>query len=268
MSAIAILAVPFVTSAQESSGQPLWEIGAAGAAVSQLAYPGASQHVNHGLALPFLIYRGEYLRVDRSGAGIRAIKTSNFELDVGVAGSFGSSSNDIEARRGMPDLGTFAEFGPRLTWHLGLGPGNGQLRAEFPLRGVFDLSDHLALKGVAFEPELVFVRRSQAGWNYRTGVGAVFGDKRLADTFYGVASSYATAGRPSYVAEGGLVAWRLSTSLFRKLSPDWRLFGFARLETVGGAANQSSPLVQSKTGASVGLGFTYTWMRSESQTTD
>jgi len=41
------------------------------------------------------------------------------------------------------------------------------------------------------------------------------------------------------------------------------LFGFARLDTVAGAANENSPLVRRSTGASVGLGVAYTWMRSE-----
>lgn len=254
--------------AQESAGLPLWEIGAVGVAVSQQAYPGASGRVNPGLALPFLVYRGEFLRADRESAGIRAVKTPTFEIDVGVAASFGSSSDDVAVRRGMPDLGTLVEFGPRLKWHLGQGPGQGRLRAEFPLRGVFDLNDRLAHKGMAFEPELIFERRTQGGWSYSTSIGAVWGDRRLADMFYGVAAVHATAGRTAYVADSGLIAWRLSASLSRDLSPDLRLFGFAHVDNVAGAANESSPLVQQKTGASVGLGLTYTWKRSESRAAD
>ena len=207
-------------------------------------------------------------RADRESAGIRAVKTPTFEIDVGVAASFGSSSDDVAVRRGMPDLGTLVEFGPRLKWHLGQGPGKGRLRAEFPLRGVFELNDRLAHKGMAFEPELIFERRAQGGWSYSTSIGAVWGDRRLADMFYGVAAVHATAGRTAYVADSGLIAWRLSASLSRDLSPDLRLFGFAHVDNVAGAANESSPLVQQKTGASVGLGLTYTWKRSESRATD
>lgn len=264
--ALATAAVPSL--AQEAAGLPLWEIGAVGLAVSQQAYPGASARVHRGLALPFLIYRGEFLRVDRGSAGIRAFRTPAFEVDVGVAGAFGSRSEEIEVRRGMPDLGTLVEFGPRLKWHIGQGPGNGRFRAEFPLRGVFDLNDHLAHKGMAFEPELIFERPAQGGWSYSTSIGAVWGDRRLADTFYGVAPIHAMAGRPAYVADSGLIAWRLSASFSRKLSPDLRLFGFARADSVAGAANESSPLVQQTTGASVGLGLTYTWKQSKDQAAD
>ena len=38
----------------------------------------------------------------------------------------------------MPDLGTLVEFGPRVKWNLGSGPGNGRWRAELAVRGVFD----------------------------------------------------------------------------------------------------------------------------------
>jgi len=254
--------------AEDPSGLPLWEIGAVGVAVSQQAYPGASERVNRGLALPFLVYRGEFLRADRGSAGIRALKTPVFEVDVGVAASFGSDANDIEARRGMPDLGTRVEFGPRLKWNIWQGKGNGRLRAEFPFRGVFDLSDGLAHKGMAFEPRLIFEGPAPGGWSHNTSIGAVWGDRRLADTFYGVAPIYATPGRAAYVADSGLVAWRLSADFSRKLSPDLRLFVFARADSVAGAANRLSPLVQQKTGASVGLGLVYTWKRSESRAVD
>ena len=34
-------------------------------------------------------------------AGLRAFKTERFELDVGFSGAFGSSTDEVEARRGM-----------------------------------------------------------------------------------------------------------------------------------------------------------------------
>jgi outer membrane scaffolding protein for murein synthesis (MipA/OmpV family) len=260
---LANAALPVCSAAQDLAAPPLWEIGAVGVAISQQAYPGAVERVNKGIALPFLVYRGEYFRVDRGSAGIRTLKTDAVEVDVGVAGSLGAKSDAIEARRGMPNLGMLAEFGPRLRWNLGAGPGQGNWRAEFPVRGVFDLNNGLAHKGTAFEPELIFERRGQGDWNYSTGLGAVWGDRQLAETFYGVAPVYATPARFAYRAEGGLFAWRLSASLSRKLTPNLRLFGFARADLLSGSANGSSPLVERKTGTSLGLVLAYTWKQSE-----
>lgn len=254
--------------AQGQSAAPLWELGGVAIGVSQQAYPGSDQKVNRALALPYFVYRGEVLRADRDTAGIRALKTQNFEIDVGVAGSFGSGSRSIDARQGMPELGTLVELGPRLKWKLGTAPGNGQWRAEIPLRGVFDLSNRFDHKGLSFEPKLIYEGQSISGWRYNASIGAIFADVKLAQTFYEVNSAQATALRPAYVASSGLVAWRLGSTFSRNLSPDLRLFGFARLDTVAGAANERSPLVRQTTGTTFGMGVTYNWLRSEQRGQD
>jgi outer membrane scaffolding protein for murein synthesis (MipA/OmpV family) len=115
---------------------------------------------------------------------------------------------------------------------------------------------------------LVYERQSNNGWRYNASVGAVIADTKLAQTLYEVGSQDATALRPAYGAKSGLVSWRLGTSFSRSLDRDWSLFGFARVDTVAGAANESSPLVRQTTGATVGLGVSYTWMRSERRAQD
>ncbi len=258
----AFFAAPYILHAQESTPLPLWEIGAGVLAASQQAYPGAAQRVGRGLVFPYLIYRGKIFRSDSEGLGLVAYKTPQIELDVGFAGAFGSNSNDVEARRGMPDLGTLVEFGPRLKWNLGAGPANGRLRADFAVRGVFDLSDGFSNKGISFEPKLVYERAS-GPWRYNTSAGLIMGNQKLADTFYGVAPIYATATRPAYSAETGLVAVRLAANISRQLSPHVRLFGFAQLDSLAGAANNASPLVQKRTGSTLGMGLIYTFAKSD-----
>jgi MipA family protein len=265
----AVLALPAVVAAQGGApALPLWEIGGFGLGVSQQAYPGSDQQVKRALVLPFLVYRGRLLRADNDGAGLRALKTPDYELDIGVAAAFGSSSQDIVARRGMPGLGTLVEFGPRLKLELGGNAAQGRWRADLPLRGVFDLSDGAAQRGLAFEPELKFQRRSAAGWRYSLGLGALIADQRLADTFYGVTPAQATATRSAYNARAGLVAWRGAATLSTHLGTDVQLFGFVRADSVAGAANRHSPLVRRTTGASAGLGLSYTWLRSSSTAVD
>jgi MipA family protein len=245
----------------------LWEVGGVAFGVSQQAYPGSDERVNRALPLPYFIYRGQLLRADREEAGIRTLKTDTLELDVGLAGSFGAGSGSLAARQGMRELGTLVELGPRLKWRLGATPDGGRLTAEFPLRAVFDLSDSAAHRGVSFEPRLAYARQSGL-WRYGASAGALFADTRLARTYYQVDAAEAIAGRPAYDAQSGLVAWRLGGSLSRRLSRDWTLFGFARLNSVAGAANESSPLVRRTTGASVGFGVAYTWLRSEQPAQD
>jgi MipA family protein len=266
LSLVAVLAIgPLTVWAQDGpslSAKPLWELGVIGFGVSQQAFPGARQQTQRALLLPYVIYRGQFLRADRDTLGLRAFKTEQFELDVGFAGSFGSSSDDLTVRNGMPDLGTLVEFGPRIKWHLGASPQLGRLRAEASLRGVFDLDDGFRHRGISFEPRLVHERRTASGWNHSSSIGLVAGNRQLGDTLYGVAPVYATSERPAYAGQSGLVAWRLGTSVSKQLAPDWTLYGFARFDSVAGAANRASALVEKRHGASVGMGLSYTWARS------
>lgn len=267
--ALACLLAAGTASAQApATSKPLWELGGVALGVSQQAYPGSDQQVNRALALPFFLYRGPILRADGETLGVRAVKTPTVEVDLGVAASLGSSSRQLDARRGMPTLGTLVEAGPRVKWQLGDGPAGAKWQANFPLRAVFDLSDSLSQRGLAFEPELVLSRNTSNGWSWSARGGLVAGNRKLNDTFYGVAPVFATAARPAYEAKSGLIAWRLGASASRPITPDWSFFTFARVDTVAGAANDNSPLVRQKTGASVGLGVSYTWLRSERRAAD
>jgi hypothetical protein len=214
------------------------------------------------------LYRGPWLRIDRGAFGLRAVKKSDFELDIGFSGSLGARSKDAPARLGMPELGTLVEFGPRGRWDLGAAPAGGQWRLELPLRGVFDVSDRFASRGLALEPEIQWNHSGLAGWRLTASAGALLGDRQLAGTFYDVAPAYATALRPAYDAKAGLIAWRLGLTASHRLTRDWRVFGFGRLDSVAGAANADSPLVSRTTGYSAGIGLQWTWMRSERAAAD
>jgi outer membrane scaffolding protein for murein synthesis (MipA/OmpV family) len=245
------------------AADPLWEVGGVAFGLTQQAWPGASEDVRRAIALPYVLYRGPWLRIDRGAFGVRAVKKSDFELDIGFSASLGARSKDSPARLGMPELGTLVEFGPRGRWDLGAAPAGGQWRLELPLRGVFDVSDRFASRGLALEPELQWNHSSLAGWRLTASAGALLGDRHLAGTFYDVAPAYATGLRPAYEAKAGLISWRLGLTASHRLTRDWRVFGFGRLDSVAGAANADSPLVSRTTGYSAGVGLQWTWMRSE-----
>lgn len=259
--------------AQDEPGpKPLWELGVAGIGTSQQAYPGADHQVQRVLALPYAIYRGQWLRAENNTFGLRALKTARTELDIGFAGSFGSSARASPVRQGMPDIGTLIEFGPRLKVRLGSlalpGAGAGRLQAQFPLRGVFDASNGFASRGLAFEPELSWATRTPGGINWGINIGALVGSEKLNDVFYEVAPSYVQVGRPAFDAKAGLVSLRAGISGGMRVAPDWFLFAYARVDSVTGAVNRASPLVQRTNGATVGIGFSWTGMRSQAPAFD
>jgi MipA family protein len=243
--------------------KPLWEAGLFGFAVSQAAYPGAADRVQRGIALPFVIYRGKFLRADESTVGVRAIKTPTTEVDIGVSGSFGASSNDVKVREGMPALGTLLEFGPRLKVDLGAPLPRSRLRFELPARGVFDLSNSFRNRGFAVAPELDLRTPLIEGTELGARIGLILGDRKLNHYLYGVDPAFATATRAAYEGKAGLIATRLGLSTSTALAKDWQVFSFLRYDVVKGAANEASPLVLKSGGASVGVGLSWTFWRSE-----
>ena len=242
--------------------KPLWELGLFALAGSQQAYPGSALRVHPRLALPFVIYRGPLLRADEEGMGLHTQLAPNVDIDLGLAAAFGSNASQSAVRRGMANIGTLVEFGPRLRVALGDLSGHYRWRFSLPVRGVFDLNHRLAARGISAEPELGWSRHTAADNTYRASVAAVLGNRNLANTFYGVGPADVTPSRATYTARPGLVAWRLSSSAGLALSRDWTLIGFARWDSLNGAANRASPLVERSGGATFGVGVSWTALRS------
>ncbi len=261
------LAFPVMSSAQESeqAGQPLWEVGLIGGAVSTPAYPASSQSNQRALALPFFVYRGEVLRADRNGVGARLLHTDRVEFDIGFAASLPASSNDVELRQGMPDLGTLIEFGPRVKINLAEPAPDQRVTFELPLRAVLEFNAGVRQVGYALEPKLAYEWQQRGDWRLKGAFSLVLGDQQLNRYFYEVPSVYATATRPAYDAQAGLIGSRIGIDGIKRLGPDVNLFAFARYDWHDGASNRASPLFAQSQGSSIGLALTWTLSRSQAR---
>lgn len=257
--------LPLAASAQSGDEQnlPLWELGIGAVGISTPAYPGADDRSSRLLPLPVFLYRGKILRADQSGIGARLFRSDRVEFDVGLAGALPSDSDDVDVRAGMPDLGALVEFGPRLKVKLADFDRSSKLRAELPLRAVIEARGGLRQQGWTFEPRLVYEHVGPgAAWTFGGQLSAVVGNKRIHRYFYEVAPQFATATRPAYEADAGLMLTRLGLFGTRRITRDLRLVGFLRLESYHGAANRDSPLHLRDMGVSGGLGVAWTWKRS------
>lgn len=244
---------------------PLWEAGVFGGTAVTPAYPGAGERSTRNLALPYLIYRGKVLRADRSGVGARLLDTDRLDVDIGFALSLPARSSDVPARRGMPDLGTLVEFGPRLKIKLAQPTQHSRLGLELPLRAVIEARGGLRRQGATFEPRFVYaLQGEQQAWHVDASLGAVLGNAAIHDYLYGVRPAFATAQRPAYAAKSGLMLTRLGLGGSYRLQRDWRAFVFLRYDNYTGAANRASPLLRQNSGTSAGIGLMWTWQRSSS----
>lgn len=265
----ATLALPALVCAQESpgSGLPLWEVGLIGGAISTPAYPASGQRNQRALALPFFVYRGEVLRADRDGLGARLLHTDRVEFDIGFAASLPASSNDIELRQGMPDLGTLIEFGPRVKIILAEPAPNQRVTFELPLRAVLEFNAGVRQVGYALEPKLSYQWQQRGDWRLKSSLSLMIGDQQLNRYFYEVPGAFVTTNRPAYDAQAGLIGSRIGIDSIKRLGPDLNLFAFARYDWHDGASNRASPLFAQSQGSSIGLALTWTLGRSKALAT-
>jgi outer membrane scaffolding protein for murein synthesis (MipA/OmpV family) len=253
---------------RDGTALPLWEVGVFAGALSTPNYPASSQQNRRALVLPFYVYRGDFWRADRGGLGARMLHTDAMELDVGFAASLPASSEDVELRRGMPDLGTLIEFGPRLKIRLAEPAPGQRLTLELPLRAVLEFNGGARQVGTAFEPRLAYNWRTGANWRLGTSLSLVLGDQQLNQYFYGVPAAYATANRPAFEAQAGLISTRLGLDGSLRMGPDLSLFAYARHDMHANAANRNSPLFGQNQGNSVGIGLAWTLGRSDARAGD
>lgn len=248
--------------------QPLWEAGAGVAAVDFAAYRGSDQHQSYVLPIPYFVYRGKFLKVEREKVRGLLLKRERAELDISVNGTVPVRSQDNRARAGMPDLDATLEIGPSLNLSLfKSASGDKKLELRLPLRPAF-ASNFSSVRHVGwlFQPQLNLDVRDiphMQGWNLGLLAGPIFADARYHQYFYGVDPQYATVSRPAYQARGGYAGGQFITALSKRF-PDYWVGAFVKLDTLRGAVIADSPLVRSKT--NVSAGFAVSWIFGRSKT--
>ena len=246
---------------------PLWEAGLGVAGIRFPDYRGADQHKSYLLPLPYIVYRGEFLKADRQRVRGLFFKSESAEIDVSINGSVPVKSKDNRARTGMPDLDPTLEIGPSL--NLGLFDSADQrkkLELRLPLRAVFAADfPRFRYEGLVFQPQINLDTHDilgYPGWNLGLAAGPVFADSRYHQYIYGVDSAFATATRPTYQGRGGYGGTQFIAALSKRFPKYW-VGGFMKYDTLHGAAFEDSPLTKSKTGFTAGIGIA--WVFSESK---
>ena len=263
----ALLAALKDARAEERETVPLWELGVVGGAGYLPDYPAADQNHVQGIALPFAIYRGDFLRLGDRGAA-RGILTDqeHLEIDIGVAGAFPVDSDDNDAREGMADLDYLIEAGPRITWRILPRSHRDDLFLALAARAVISTDvRNWRYQGISIAPSLTYWRNRlfDQDLNATLWIEPVFGLDGLNDYFYEVRPQDARPGRPAFDADDGYVGTQVSLGLSYGLNERLRLFGGVQLGYWNFAANDDSPLHRDNLTLGVGGGLRWSIYTSE-----
>ncbi|MBC97823.1 MAG: hypothetical protein CME63_08740 [Halobacteriovoraceae bacterium] len=274
LSAFIILAMPITATAQVTKSvtdntRPLWEGGLALVSARVPAYPGANQYNFFTLPFPSFFYRGTYVRADEEG-GMRGrfFKSKKFEINLSIGGSLPASSEDNQAREGMPDLDTMAELGPGLLATLWESKGDSsfKLGLNIPLRSAISLDFwEIKERGLVFNPLLYFITEDFLApkvFSF-TGLSTVIASQKFHRVFYQVDAPYVTDTRAQYQAHGGYLSTTLSQGFSRQLFKDVMGFIGVSYSHYKGSANYNSPLMKQDYNFNMALGLVWWFYESE-----
>jgi outer membrane scaffolding protein for murein synthesis (MipA/OmpV family) len=238
--------------------EPLWELGAGLGGVRLPHYRGSDQNHDLLLPVPYAIYRGKIFRATREGARAVLLDRDRLDVDLSLAASAPTRSQDNRARAGMPDLSATLELGPNLNVVLSRGREeqlDWKLDFRLPVRGVAQLSRSFKDAGWTVSPVLNLDLKWK-GWNLGAQAGPVWASRRYNALYYDVTVPYATATRVAYAAPAGHGGWHWTTAASRRVGNFW-LGGFVRGDQLQGAAFVASPLVKKTHTVSFGLAFSW-----------
>jgi len=242
--------------------KPLWELGIGAAFLQMPDYRGSDEYKFYVLPYPYIIYRGDILKVDDRRISGRVFKTDRVLLDFSIFGSVPVDSSDNTARAGMPDLDPTFELGPALriiilenrldTYILSL---------NLPVRAIFSTDfSSLHHEGWIFSPRINLEKDDiipETGIKLGISAGPVFADSSYHDYYYTVEQAHVTPIRPAYSAGGGYSGSTLTIGL-KKEYKQFIFNAFVSADFLHGAVFEDSPLVKNKT--SVMSGFSVAWM--------
>ncbi|MBX7228494.1 MAG: MipA/OmpV family protein [Burkholderiaceae bacterium] len=247
---------------------PKWEAGIGMSTLHLPDYRGSNETHSYVLPIPYFVYRGDKIKVDRQGIRGELFNTDFIQLDISAGASVPVNSDKNLARAGMPNLDGTAELGPSLEITLARSRDRRtKLDLRIPVRMAFTLGPEKFGQniGLVATPHLnldVKDIAGMSGWNLGVLGGLSYGSARNHGYFYNIAREYASASRPAYTARGGYGGNQLILALSKRFNQYW-LGAFLRADSLKGAVFENSPLIKTKKYVTAGIGFSWIFKQSE-----
>ncbi|MBF0282041.1 MAG: MipA/OmpV family protein [Zetaproteobacteria bacterium] len=250
---------PLYAAEKATSSLPTWEAGLAMGGASLPQYMGSDARYTFAAPIPYIIYRGDRVNVDRNG-----LRADLFDIDgLSVDASLGVGlpvRNTNVARQGMPSLQFSVQAGPRLNWKA-LESTHDILTLRIPARAVLDITGNYL--GIVSEPDLIWEHQLSSKVSTKFSAGMLFAQQRYNGYYYSVDPIYANPLRPSYQAQGGLHSLSVSSALGWAFQSNWQLFAAMRYRNLNSGVVHNSPLVKTPHYLSVAFGITWGFYQSD-----
>jgi outer membrane protein len=264
---VLMLLVLFLPKSAICEEKPLWELGIGLGLLQMPDYRGSDENRFYLLPYPYVVYRGDILKIDEKRISGQIFKTDRVLLDFSGYGAVPVKSSNNSARTGMPDLDPTFEIGPALKILLMKDKQDKyKVSLALPVRAFFSTDfSSVHQEGWVFSPRIDFEKKDiipQTGLDLGISAGPMFVDSSYNDYYYTVQPAYATATRPAYSSGGGYSGSTLTFGL-RKAYKQFVFNAFISADFLQGAVFQDSPLVKTKTSIMSGFGVSWIFLTSD-----
>lgn len=252
--------------ASTAKQQPIVELGIGVSSFLNPHYLGADQSSSYVFPFPYVIYRGDYIKADRSGLRGFIYDSDKLDVRMSFSGSLPVNSQDNKTRAGMENLDVMVEAGPNFEYQLYKNT-NTLLRFDLPLRAAFSLGNPFMYhQGWTTNPRL-YLRQQAKQWTFVSTLGVVFSDQRYHDYIYTVEDTEVTNERSYYQSGAGFTGTRFSISAKRQFG-QFITGANMRYYNLSGAKNIDSPLIKQREYLSVGVYVAWVFHRSKQTRAD
>ncbi len=247
---------------------PLWELNLFNGAVRLPHYRGSDEYSLYALPLPYLIYRGDILKIDREGLKGVFRESDYFETGLSLGGK-PPSYRDNQAREGMTDIGAIVEIGPMIQFFAaGRDRANPVYLAAAVRMAIAVNPDDLKINYQGIRSELKAVYRNRTLWkdqdaSFGVSLGIDLADREYNGYIYDVAPDDVAASRPAYRTHGGYAGFSLTVSGQKTIGKRWSLGGYYQWENVSGSVCRDSPLVKTQNNHTLGCALIWNILRSK-----
>ena len=246
--------------------KPLWELGVGLGLLQMPDYRGSDENRLYLLPYPYVVYRGDILKIEEQRVSGQIFKSDRISLDFSGYGAVPVRSSDNTARAGMPDLDPTFELGPALKIKLWESKADKyKLDMTLPVRALFSLDfPSVSREGWVFSPRINFMKDDLipgTGLNLGISAGPMFADSGYNAYFYTVEPAYATAERPAYSAGGGYSGSTLTVGLGKEYK-QFIFNVFLSTDFLQGAVFEDSPLVKRDTSFMSGVSVSWIFFKS------
>lgn len=235
------------------------ELGMGTGSIYFPAYIGSKTTQSYTVPFPYIVYRSDYLTVDKDGVTGKLFDIDGLGFDVSMGGTLPAGNTKL--REGMPPLDLTFEVGPKIVYRI-FEKGVSSLCFELPVRGVFSTDFHkISAQGYVVAPQLKYeLKYEHLDIALRTAW--LYGDAEYHRYFYEVLPKYATEDRDQYTAKGGYNSIKVKvTGTYKKGS--WWTGAFVSYHDISSAVFADSPLVETTHALYMGLSVAYIFWASK-----